>query len=89
VKSHCLDHLLSRFLSLSHDLFTDSFRALSNQARLLQDRLSSAETDAARYREQYQSERDRGFTRLQELEGERVALRTDNAILSEKLAQAK
>jgi chromosome segregation ATPase len=55
----------------------------------LQDRLSSAESDATRYREQYQSERDRGFTKLQELESERVTLRTENAILSEKLAQAK
>lgn len=55
----------------------------------MQDRLSSAESDSTRYREQYQSERDRGFTKLQELESERVTLRTENAILSEKLAQAK
>jgi hypothetical protein len=73
-------------MSFSHDLFTESFRALSNQSRLLQDRLTSAESDSSRYREQYQSERDRNFTRLQDMETERVTLRTENAILSEKLA---
>jgi len=89
VRAHCLDHLLTRALSFSHDLFTESFRALSNQSRLLQDRLTSAESDASRYRDQYQSERDRNFTRLQDMETERVTLRTENAILTEKLAQAK
>lgn len=85
VKAHCLEHLLGRILSFSHDLFTESFRALSNQQRILQDRLTSAESDASRYRDQYQSERDRSFTRMQDIESERVTLRTENAILSEKL----
>lgn len=51
--------------------------------------MTSAESDASRYRDQYQSERDRNFTRMQDIESERVTLRTENAILSEKLTQAK
>ena len=57
---------------------------LSSNLRVVSEKLKQSEADAGRYRQELQSEKDSEYKRRQEGERERVTLKTDNALLSEK-----
>ena len=46
--------------------------------------MKQSESDAARYRQELQAEKENAFRRMQEVDRDRVTMKTENAILSEK-----
>lgn len=84
MRSHCLEYLLTRGLSLSSDLFSFLDRSLSSSVRVASEKLKQSESDAARYRQELQAEKENAFRRMQEVDRDRVTMKTENAILSEK-----
>ncbi len=55
----------------------------------MQEKLKVNEGEAQRYRSELQSEKESSFRRHQDLESDRIKLRTDHAIMEEKLKQAR
>jgi hypothetical protein len=53
------------------------------------ERLRVAEGEATRYRGELQSERETQFKRNTEIEADRIRIKTENAIMQDRLTQAK
>ena len=56
---------------------------------MLQEKQRGSESEAIRYRNELVSEKEQSFRRLQDIESDRVKLKTENAILQEKYSQAR
>lgn len=84
MRNHCLEYLLAKSLSLSEDLFSGRDRYLSSNLRVASEKLKQSEGDAARYRQELQAEKENAFRRMQDVERDRVTLKTENAVLTEK-----
>jgi hypothetical protein len=84
VRNHCLEYLLAKSLSLSEDLFSGRDRYLSSNLRVASEKLKQSEGDAVRYRQELQAEKENAFRRMQDVERDRVTLKTENAVLTEK-----
>ena len=79
-----MDYLLAKSLSLSDDLFSARYRYLSSSMRVASEKLKQSEGDAVRYRLELQTEKENAFRRMQDVERDRVTLKTENAVLTEK-----
>jgi hypothetical protein len=64
VRNHCLEYLLAKSLSLSDDLFSSRDRYLSSNLRVVSEKLKQSESDAARYRQELQGEKENAFRRM-------------------------
>lgn len=80
---------MTRSLQLTEDFTALRDQQLANQLRVISEKAKGAEADAQRYRAELQAEKEQSFRRLQDLEGEKVRLRTESAISQEKLQQAR
>lgn len=89
VRNHCLEYLLTKSLSLSDDLFSSRDRYLSSNLRVATEKLKQSESDAVRYRQELQGEKENAFRRMQDVERDRVTLKTENAVLTEKYHTAR
>jgi hypothetical protein len=80
---------MNRSLQVTEEYLSDRDQTTSNQLRVLSEKLRASDSEAIRFRTDLQNEKEKSFQRHQDLESERISLRTENAILQEKMSQAR
>ena len=89
VKDHAYEYLFTKVLQLTEDFLSDRETGHSNQLRILQEKLKTAESESQRYKQELSKEKEQCFVRIQDGESERIKYKTENAILQERYSNTK
>ena len=89
IKEHVYEFLFGKSLAITEDFLSDRETGYSNNLRLLQEKLKTLESDSLRTKQDLAHEKEQCFVRLQEGESERIKYKTENAIMGERLQNAK
>ncbi|CDW83719.1 guanylate-binding n-terminal domain containing protein [Stylonychia lemnae] len=89
IKEHVYEFLFNKSLQLTEDFLSDRENNSCNTIRILQEKLKTAEHESLRYKQELNHEKEQCFTRLQDGESDRIKYKTENAILTERLQNAK
>ena len=89
IKEHVYEFLFGKSLAITEDFLSDRETGYNNNLRLLQEKLKTLESDSLRTKQDLAHEKEQCFVRLQEGESERIKYKTENAIMGERLQNAK
>jgi len=83
------EYLFGKSLAIIEDYCGWKQQEGNNQVRILTESKKQLEEDILRYKNELTQEKESSFKKLQEQENERIQKRTENAILTEKVASQK